>query len=84
MQIPYRHSEKIKINQHTKTPSAARFEAFPAAICILPEKPGAADWVQLPHELLGRISNRIINEVDGVNRAVYDISPKPPSTIEWE
>jgi GMP synthase (glutamine-hydrolysing) len=43
-----------------------------------------ADWAKLPHQLLGKISNRIINEVRGVNRVVYDISSKPPSTIEWE
>ena len=43
-----------------------------------------ADWAKLPHRLLGKISNRIINEVRGVNRVVYDISSKPPSTIEWE
>ena len=43
-----------------------------------------ADWVRLPHSLLARISNRIINEVRGINRVVYDVSSKPPSTIEWE
>ena len=43
-----------------------------------------AEWAELPHELLGRVSNRIINEVRGINRVVYDISGKPPATIEWE
>ena len=43
-----------------------------------------ADWTRIPYEVLGRISNRIINNVRGVNRVVYDISSKPPSTIEWE
>ena len=43
-----------------------------------------ADWAQLDYALLGKISNRIINEVAGINRVVYDISSKPPATIEWE
>jgi GMP synthase (glutamine-hydrolysing) len=43
-----------------------------------------ADWFAFPPEVLARVSNRIANEVDGVNRVVYDISSKPPATIEWE
>ena len=43
-----------------------------------------ADWYPFPHEVLARISTRVINQVPGINRVVYDVSSKPPATIEWE
>ena len=43
-----------------------------------------ANWYNMPHNILAKISNKIINEIDGINRVVYDVSSKPPATIEWE
>jgi GMP synthase (glutamine-hydrolysing) len=60
------------------------YENVLAMRCVTSVDGMTADWVSLPPDLLARISNRIINEVRGVNRVVYDISSKPPATIEWE
>ncbi len=60
------------------------YESTVALRCVNSSDGMTAEWSRLPHEFLAEVSSEIINQVKGINRVVYDISTKPPATIEWE
>ncbi len=77
--------ERLELLQSVGVMGDARsYENVAAVRCVTSTDGMTADWYDMPRDLLARISNRIINEVAGINRVAYDISSKPPATIEWE
>ncbi len=74
----------LPINSVGVMGDARTYENAVAIRCVSSMDAMTADFSRIPYDVLGRISNRIINEVKGINRVVYDISSKPPATIEWE
>jgi GMP synthase (glutamine-hydrolysing) len=75
----------ITNNQKCGRDGRSTYHANPVVLRFVTSEDGmTADWAKVPYELLETISNRIVNEVKGINRVVLDITSKPPGTIEWE
>lgn len=74
----------LPVNSVGVTGDGRRYEPVVALRAVVTTDFMTAEWAPLPHEFLGHVSNRIVNEVPGISRVVYDISGKPPATIEWE